>query len=284
MAQLFVDQLTVIDCSVLSAERGLVGASYIVDVELFGPLDEQGMVLDFSAVKKQIKRMIDDSVDHRLLVPSKYEGVQIAYQGEQVALQFRDKSGLLWQHSSPSVALAQIPLHEVNVMTLAPWLQEQLQGALPKHLRLTLHLREEIIAEASYCYSHGLQQHDGACQRIAHGHRSRIEVHLQGERNAAWEQTWAKRFHDIYLATKSHVYGEAMDGTHPMVLLRYRAQEGDYYLNLPKARCYVMNSVTTVENIARYIAETTQAECGVDKVRVRAFEGVQKGAIYDTCA
>ena len=284
MASLFVDHLTVIDCSALSAERGLIGASYIVDIELQGPLDRQGMVLDFSKVKKQIKRLIDDSVDHRLLVPTKYVGLQIAYQGEQVALQFRDQRDFLWQHSSPAVALAQIPLTDISAELLSPWLQQHIQEQLPRGMKLTLRLREEQIDGASYCYSHGLQKHDGACQRIAHGHRSRIEIFIDGERSATWEQTWAKRFDDIYIVTRSHIHGEATDGETPMLLLRYRAQEGDYFLNLPKVRCHAIDTESTVEHIAAHIAEVTQRETGADKVRVRAFEGVLKGAIAEKCA
>lgn len=284
MASLFVDHLTVIDCSVLSVARGLIGASYIVDIELQGPLDQQGMVLDFSTVKKQIKRLIDETVDHKLLVPSRYVGIQVAYQGEQVSLQFRDQQDLLWQHSSPAVAIAQIPLDDIDAKLLTPWLQSQIQEQLPKNLQLKLTLREEVIDGADYCYSHGLQKHQGACQRIAHGHRSRIDVFIDDTKSSSWEYTWAKRFHDIYIVTANHIHGEAFDGETPMLLLRYRSEEGEYFLNLPKKRCHVIDTESTVEHIAAHIAEVTQRESGANKVTVRAYEGVMKGAVAERCA
>ncbi|MBV8063608.1 MAG: 6-carboxytetrahydropterin synthase, partial [Nevskia sp.] len=72
MTTLFVEQLTVIDCAFLDAQRGLVGESWIVDIELDGDLDEQSMLLDFGEVKKRLKRALDSSADHTLVVPGRH--------------------------------------------------------------------------------------------------------------------------------------------------------------------------------------------------------------------
>lgn len=279
MATLFVDQLTVIDCSVLDPDAGLVGESWIVDIELTGPLDEQGMVLDFSAVKKQIKREIDALVDHRLLVPLRHAGLHVAEKGERLELSFRDNHGQLWQHGSPLFAVCGVPVKTVTPATLAPWLQQQLQATLAAGMQVQLRLRAEQIDGPHYRYSHGLQQHDGACQRIAHGHRSRIEIEIDGARSTEWEQRWAKRFDDIYLVTRAHIIAESSDNNTAMLDLRYHAREGEYSLRLPKARCHLLEGESTVEQIAAYLAQTTARELGRSGVRVRAFEGVQKGAL-----
>lgn len=65
--QLFVDDLTVMDFSYLCPLRGMVGESWIVDVRLDGELNDESMIQDFSKVKKELKRLIDEHVDHKLL-------------------------------------------------------------------------------------------------------------------------------------------------------------------------------------------------------------------------
>ena len=63
MPALFVDALTVIDFTYLHPTRWLVGESWIVDIELHGGLDAQGMVFDFGLVKKTLKHAIDHLAD-----------------------------------------------------------------------------------------------------------------------------------------------------------------------------------------------------------------------------
>jgi len=52
LTTLFVKKLTNIDFSYLDVERGMVGESWLIDIELTGELDDQGMVVDFGIVKK----------------------------------------------------------------------------------------------------------------------------------------------------------------------------------------------------------------------------------------
>jgi 6-pyruvoyl-tetrahydropterin synthase len=174
MACLFVDQLTVIDCAYLDAARGLVGESWIVDLELEGDLDAQSMVLDFGEVKRRIKRAIDAGPDHTLLVPLQHPALHWEARGEQPALHFESARGRI-RHISPRCALTLLPVETVSAEALGRHLVEQLQALLPGNAQqLRLHLRPEGIDGAHYHYVHGLKKHDGACQRIAHGHRSRL--------------------------------------------------------------------------------------------------------------
>lgn len=281
MATLFVDQLTVIDCSVLDPNAGLIGESYIVDVELSGALDDQGMVLDFSAVKRQLKRSIDALVDHRLLLPLRHPGLLLSETTEQIRIRFTDNHGHCWEHESPAVAVCGLAVSEVTPDSLAFWLAPRLLADLPAGLQLRIELRHEQIDGAYYRYSHGLQRHNGACQRIAHGHRSRLQVSIGGVRRPDIELQWANRFKDIYIASHGHFVREFEQDGHKYVELRYQAIEGDYRLILPQERCYWLSCESTVEQIAAHLAEQIQFlnAASESTIQVRAFEGVQKGAL-----
>jgi 6-pyruvoyl-tetrahydropterin synthase len=75
--KLFVNDLTVMDFSYLCPVRGMVGESWIVDVVLDGGLNDESMVQDFGIVKKQLKKVIDDYVDHKLVVPADHTNTTI---------------------------------------------------------------------------------------------------------------------------------------------------------------------------------------------------------------
>ena len=278
MPTLFVEQLTVIDASYLCPRRGLVGESWIVDLELEGALDEQSMVLDFGAVKKQLKRAIDDGPDHTLIVPLHYPAQQTTTleDGRMQTLFMSAVGG--FEHIAPPSALTLLEAAEVNADALVAHLEPQLKAIVPSNVaRIGIHLRHEAIEGASYHYTHGLAKHQGACQRIAHGHRSRLCVFVDGQRHAALEATWASRFSDIYLVTGTHVVEDQGE----RLSLAYTAPEGRFELTLPKARSYLLGAQTdtTVEEIAEHLTQRIAAEHPGHHIAVRAYEGVMKGAM-----
>jgi 6-pyruvoyl-tetrahydropterin synthase len=274
MVTLFVDRLTVADFSYLDRRRGLLGESWIVDIGLAGQLDEQGMVLDFGEAKKRIKAWIDDHVDHRLLVPADSEDVSLSFSSDAHRLEFSSSAGLI-VHEGPNESLCRVPGSAVSTESVARWMEQALRPVLPASvLEVSVSLRVPEWSEPYYHYSHGLQQHGGNCQRIAHGHRSPIRIWVDGQLDTGWMRRWAERFQDIYLASSNHLrrrHGE-------LVELAYDAPQGHFRLMLPEERVYWLDTPTTVEWIASHMAARTAAETGLP-VKVQAFEGVDKGAI-----
>lgn len=275
MACLFVQQLTVIDCAFLDAARGLVGESWIVDLELEGGLDDQSMVLDFGEVKKRLKKAIDGAADHKLVVPMNAHALQLNRSGGRIELFFNAKTGPI-EHQSPSSAICQLESAQVDADTLASHLMPFVRKQVPENVeRIGLTLRNEEISGAYYHYVHGLKKHAGHCQRIAHGHRSRLEIRVGSERKPKREQDWANHWRDIYVGSSEDLISRR-DGR---LRFQYKASEGPFALEIPEERCDLFAEDSTVERIADHIAQRVAGEWPGREVEVRAFEGVMKGAI-----
>ena len=281
MARLFVEELTVIDCALLDPERGLLGQSWLVDLELEGELDVQGMVFDFGQVKPTVKAVIDDTVDHKLLVPAQAEALDLEQGREETRLRFRTGVGELF-HRSPHDALCLLETASVTGASVERHLAAAIETAMPENVSAVhLHLREEAIDGPSYRYVHGLRQHEGNCQRIAHGHRSRIRVWRDGERSEPDERWLAHRWRDIYLGCRTDLQGEVERGGVSCYVFRYRAPQGEFELAIPRSRCDLLDTESTVECIAEHVAKILKQRHPAARFRVRAYEGVRKGAIAE---
>ncbi|MDV3503283.1 6-pyruvoyl trahydropterin synthase family protein [Marinobacter sp. M-5] len=280
MNHLFVDNLTVIDFAYLDPNRGLVGESWIADVVLGGELDEQGMVFDFSNVKRTIKRVIDELVDHRLVVPRGYEGVAwTEEESDTFTWTLTDGSRIV--HRGPDEAVVWLSAERVVPSAVAALLERELLAVLPGNVTdVQIHLREEVIEGCYYHYVHGLKKHLGNCQRIAHGHRSPIRIDRNGHRDYDLEKRWATLWCDIYVGSEEDVSGRWVDESGvAYVTFEYEANQGEFALTLPEQRVYMMSTDTTVELIAAHMAGELKAEFPEDSIRVKAYEGVGKGAI-----
>ncbi|MFQ2319100.1 6-carboxytetrahydropterin synthase [Aeromonas caviae] len=290
--KLFVRDLTVIDSSYLCERRGMVGESWLVDIEMSGELNEMSMLLDFGRVKKLIKSIIDEEVDHKLLVPTECPLVHVhALDNDESTVDLL-RPGRAIHLRCPAQGFAFIPAPQVDKESVTRYLLGVLAKRLPGNIKdLSLTLRQERIEGAFYHYSHGLKKHDGNCQRIAHGHRSPIEILVNGERDEELEFNWAERWADIYLGTEEDrvALGELAlseraeaslkEGNAHYIGFKYVAPQGLFQLAMPAAEVEMIDTDTTIELLAHYIAREVKKQVGDKFVKIVAYEGVGKGAI-----
>jgi 6-pyruvoyl-tetrahydropterin synthase len=291
--QLFVNDLTVIDFSYLCKQRGIVGESWIVDVLLDGSLNEMSMVLDFAVVKKQIKAIIDDAVDHKLLLPMQEKAVVLAestHNDNHQTIDFNSDIGS-YHLQSPQCAFAQIDSETVSIEDVTTHLTAIIKAELPTNVEgLTLTLRPEVMNNDYYHYTHGLKLHDGNCQRIAHGHRSKIQIFIDGVKDTNAEKEWCERWRDIYIASEadrisadnielSETAKEYLTPDHQY--FSYFAPQGRFDIAVPSKILDVVDCDSTVELLADFIVRQLKAtpEFANKSVKVIAYEGVAKGAI-----
>ncbi|WP_040896103.1 6-pyruvoyl trahydropterin synthase family protein [Vibrio brasiliensis] len=287
---LFVRDLTVIDSSYICEQRGIVGDSWIVDVIMSGELNEMSMVLDFGRVKKQVKQLIDEYVDHRLLVPM--QSSAIVYKPSKAGYSTLDvMRGEKSIHlNCPDQAYCLIDAETVTIESITDHVYRILRNNLPSNVTgIEITLRHENISGAFYHYSHGLKKHDGNCQRIAHGHRSPIEILVDGQRDSEREAAFARRWQDIYLGSKEdqvsvselNLAQEAnavTDQSH--YGFRYTAPQGEFELAIAKAETEILPTDTTVELLAGYIADEVKPSLAQGQsLQIVAYEGVGKGAM-----
>lgn len=289
--QLFVNDLTVIDFSYCCSTRGIVGESWIVDVILDGELNEMSMVLDFGVVKKQIKSIIDEAVDHKLLLPINNKNmISIQASSENNNHEFVDittEKGAYYLQS-PTQAFAKIESSSINIESVTQHLTAIIKAELPDNVsKLTLVLREENIDTDYYHYTHGLKLHDGNCQRIAHGHRSKIQIFENDIRSHQLEKLWCDRWEDIYIASECdrisqsdiQLSKQAKNNLTPdHHYFSYMAPQGRFDIAVPKQVLDVVDCDSTVELLADFIVRQLK-KTNSNNIKVIAYEGVQKGAI-----
>lgn len=266
---LFVDELTVLDFAYVTPGLGVRGDSVYVGVELDGEPDDAGFIVDFGRVKKLVKRLIDEEIDHRLVVPRAGPDLAVKDGVLHVGL-----AGGELRYACPEQALAWIDGAAVTRATLVAALEARLMPHLPANVAaLRVLLRDELrlASEPSFSYTHGLKHHDGNCQRLLHGHRNVIEARLDGRRDVRLELALVELFADKHFASRADVRGG---------LVSYRSAQGEFRAELPPERLVVLEREPSIEHIAAYAHAwlTRRFELAPQRLSVTAYEGLRKGA------
>lgn len=296
---LFIKDVAKIDCALFDPTLGIIGQTWYVDVFLTGPLDDNGFVYDFSPLKAMIKNILSSSFDHTTIIPVGSQSVQY---GESEGLehwQLRSKprggDEVLWSYVCPKNAVFPIRCIALKTLIIEQELSRILRHRLEAPIQsLAVKLREEVTSptEASYRYTHGISGHKGLCQRLFHGHRSRIEVYVGEERRPDLEHYIVRDIFgsNVHIATAQQIKSGAEHFTEPgrrgtsdaPVTLAFKGNLGYYEGTLPASRIFLVEQETSVECISREIARVIKREENTaEKIRIVCYEGIDKGAITE---
>ncbi len=271
-SRLFIADFTHLDCAWFDPLHGLVGESWRVDAEVGGELADNGMLCDFGIVKSVLKQALDDQIDHRLLLNA--EQSRLLETGtDQDTISLRNRAGEHWHYAAPSSSFALIDSPAIDPAQLADALAQPLRKLLPDnidHLGLSL---SPAHHQGPYRYCHGLRQHSGNCQRMAHGHRARLDIQLNGQRHSALEAHWQQQFDGRYIGSEQDL---SISGQRHRYA--YQASQGRFELDVPAARSCPIEAEPTVEHITAHMARKIAREYPGHRVECRAFEGIGKGA------
>jgi 6-pyruvoyl-tetrahydropterin synthase len=286
---LFLRDFTVLDCAVFTPSLGLRGESLYVSAELAGELDEHGFILDFGPAKKWLKRLVDETLDHKLLVPRAHS--TCTQEGAKWTLRGAEES---FGYTAPETALALIPAQEVTLAALEAFLALVADASKPANLKsVRFSLREDprFLVEANFRYTHGLRYHEGNCQRLFHGHRNPVEVWRGPARVPELESILAEEWANAHFVEASTLLNRVdldlpLDQRRPghpgTGLVEYESAQGRFRGEIPASRLVVLNTEPSIENIARLGWERLRGAGESGPLRVVAYEGLNKGASFSS--
>ncbi len=123
----------------------LHGHNYRVAAEVYGPLDENHYVVDFIALRDQLKK-IADALDHRVLLPTAHALIRVVATEREVEATFRDRRWVF-----PRTDCVLLPLANTTTELLAQYIARQLAESLRARPGRPI---EKLCVEVDDCFGH----------------------------------------------------------------------------------------------------------------------------------
>jgi 6-pyruvoyl-tetrahydropterin synthase len=292
--RMFVRDIDHLDCAVFHPLDGIVGATWHVDVELSGKLDHMGFIFDFGKIKKKIKEVLKNTLDHTLIVPELYEGIKFSesvnqHGNKDIFLDMTTEEGEVWRYSCPRSAVYLLPSKSTNAIDISRAIQIEMAPYLPDNVEeLSVILREEEISltDGVFKYTHGLAHHDGGCQRLFHGHRSRLEIFRGSSRAYDLEKSITEKFltQSIHIVSSEQlIKGELSllekGSKGKMIRIGYQSLDGEFFAEIPAHRAILIHQSSSIESIAQNFGTFIAGSSANQNLMIRCYEGINKGGI-----
>lgn len=102
----------------------LHGHNWRVAAELTGPLDENGYVFDFIALRDQLQKTVD-ALDHRVLLPTQHDKIKVREDQNEVEATFEERR---WVFPREDCIL--LPVVNTTAELIAYWIGQQLMTVI----------------------------------------------------------------------------------------------------------------------------------------------------------
>jgi len=102
----------------------LHGHNWRVAAELIGPLDENGYVFDFIALRDQLQKTVD-ALDHRVLLPTQHDKIKVREDQNEVEATFEERR---WVFPREDCIL--LPVANTTAELIARWIGQQLMTVI----------------------------------------------------------------------------------------------------------------------------------------------------------
>lgn len=302
VSRIWLSQISVVDHAYIDDKGCVRGGSFNPNFIVSGTPDPvEKVVVDFSTVKKDIKKIIDkhednaikNGFDHKLWVIEGYSNVQV--------FDITSKGTVIIQ--TPAIKI-ELPLNAVRYIQRIDFLEpshhlDYIGVAFANHVQEGMEkiypniqvdvqcintVDEHISLNARtrpFHYVHGLKDSTSyGCQNIAHGHRSFIHVDNDNDPACFHElMAVASVLDDTVFVREDNV---VQNGANTITLGYTTSQRGKFSmsLNTDAHKVVVLPTETTVEFLAAYIKQYYGGKLkayGANAVYVS--EGLSKGAV-----
>lgn len=285
---MFLSNLTIVDHAYIDDRGNVVGGSFNPSFLVTGNVDPvEQVVVDFSAVKKQIKGIIDDKeigFDHKLWFIQGYSTGTLMQAGKQYVI-----STPTTELRVPTNAVVVVPDGIYSIDAIGRHMEVLVERELSKlHPRINIsvkclnsvdaHFPTNARSAALFRYAHGLKDSTSwGCKNIAHGHLSYIQLLPVTDVTVALVEQIARDLDDTIFIYRDNVVGE----TDEAISLAYTTERGSFEARYNKNtyKLVVLETETTVEHLVDYVAGAWAdvfTEAGVSHLLVS--EGLSKGA------
>jgi len=116
--------------------ESLHGHNYFVTVEIFGELNDLGMLVDFRDVKKKV-RSLCKTLDHRVLLPGESDIIEVSEKGESIEVFVQGK-----RYCFPIEDCVVLPFIATTAELLAEYVARNL--SFPEGVRVKICVSESI--------------------------------------------------------------------------------------------------------------------------------------------
>lgn len=281
-ATMFLTNVTSVDYAYISLSGNIVGGSYDPQFKIYGSLNgKESVVVDFSTIKKDLKAIIDDKesgFDHKLLV-TRLSKCSTEINGNNAVI------------TTPVVKIS-VPKNALHAFgmwdNVEQFISDRLIEKHPNVERLTMSISHTPtvstftpIPPVLFTYVHGLKDSTSwGCQNIAHGHASYLTATAKNY-NAQTMQQVSEALHTIAndLRGAMFVRKDNLNGN----IISYDTGRGHFEIELTtNIKMIVLDTETTVENIAQYVAARYHSILKEAKVvELYVSEGLNKGSFVE---
>lgn len=285
---IFLSNISVVDHAYIDNRGNVVGGSFNPSFLVSGEVDPvEQVVVDFSAVKKQIKAIIDDKqigFDHKLWFIQGWSTGTVSQTENYYTI------------TTPTTEI-RLPINAVTIIPDGIYSIDSIgrhMGALVERELSKLHPKINVKVEclnsvdahfptnarsaALFRYAHGLKDSTSwGCKNIAHGHLSYVQLLPVTEATSALVETVAQELDDTIFIFRDNIIQES----DTWMTIGYTTERGGFEAQYKKDayKLVVLETETTVEHLVDYVVARFAEEfesAGVSHVLVS--EGLSKGA------